>query len=48
MCSGMDDWDAWEAEIRERLAELSEPQPDPTRERRWVRLVRLWLGLLNP
>ncbi len=44
---GMEDWDGWQAEIQERLAELTDdrPSPEPVRERRWVRLVRLWFGL---
>jgi hypothetical protein len=44
---GMENWDGWQAEIQERLAELTneQPSPEPVRERRWVRLVRLWFGL---
>jgi hypothetical protein len=47
MSWGMENWDGWEAEIQERLAELTneQPSPEPVRERRWVRLVRLWFGL---
>jgi len=44
---GMENWDGWEAEIQERLAKLTTEQPssEPVRERRWVRLVRLWFRL---
>jgi hypothetical protein len=48
MFSGMENWDAWEAEIRGRLAELTTEHqpPEPAREHRWVRrLVRRWFGL---
>jgi hypothetical protein len=39
----MEGWDGWQAEIQERLAELTDEHssPEPLRERRWVRLVRL-------
>ncbi len=39
----MEGWDGWEAEIQERLAELTDEQssPEPVRERTWVRLVLL-------
>lgn len=42
---GMETWDAWEAEIQERLAELTDEQPDPVRRRSWMSVVRLWFGL---
>jgi len=34
----MEDWDGWEAEVQERLAELTDEQssPEHARERRWV------------
>jgi hypothetical protein len=43
----MQNWDEWEAEIQERLAELSaeHQSQEPVGEGRWVRLVRLWFGL---
>ncbi len=39
----MEGWDGWQAEIRERLAELTNEHssPEPLRGGRWVRLVRL-------
>jgi hypothetical protein len=39
-------WDGWEAEIRERIAELTNEQPSPESvpERGWKGLVRLWQG----
>ncbi len=38
----MESWDGWEAEIRERLAELTNEQssPEPVGEGRWVRVAR--------
>jgi hypothetical protein len=43
----MVNWDGWEAEIQERIAELTNEQasPEPVREGRWMGLVRLWWGL---
>lgn len=38
MLWGMESWDEWEAEIQERLAELTDEHSSPkhVRERRWV------------
>ena len=40
---GMESWDEWEAEIQERLGELTDEHasPEPVRERSWEGLVRL-------
>jgi hypothetical protein len=46
----MVNWDGWEAEIRERIAELTNEQPSPESvpERARKGLVRLWQGLRGP
>jgi hypothetical protein len=43
----MENWDAWESEIQERLAELSDERrsPESGRDRRWWRSILVWFGL---
>jgi hypothetical protein len=43
----MENWDAWEAEIQERLAELTDEgaSREPVRDSGWWRLILLRLGL---
>lgn len=47
--TGMESWDAWESEIRERLAQVTDEQAsrEPVGGRRWLRLVLLWFGRLR-
>jgi hypothetical protein len=43
----MESWEGWEAEIQQRLAELTNEHlsPKPVQKRPWVRFVWLWFGL---